>query len=388
MKKKVIRITTVPISMNKILNGQLNYINSYYDVIGISRYVEKDFIEIRNREGIKMHSVPFARTINLLKDISCLVQLVKIFREEKPHIVHTHTPKAGLLGMIAAKITNVPVRLHTVGGMPLTEATGVKLMVLKFTEKLTYRFAHKIYPNSNGLKEFILENKFTTSDKLKVIGNGSSNGIDAEYYRNDYVNSESERNKLRKSLGIADGDFVFLFIGRLAREKGIHELLNAFKKLSVNNNHIKLLLIGTVELENGSISNEDIERIKTSKNIIAPGRTDNVRGFLKVGDCFVLPTYREGFPNALLQAGSMGLPLIATNINGCNEIIEENVSGFLIAPKNEEQLFIKMNTILFDNELRATFSKNIRDTVKDKFKQNIVWKAILNEYDSFNNRIN
>lgn len=382
-KKKIIRITTVPISMNKILNGQLKYVNEHYEVVGVSRYVEKDFNEIRNREGIRMIAVPFERTINLGKDLACLFQLIQIFRREKPHIVHTHTPKAGLLGMIAAKITNVPLRLHTVGGMPLTEIDGFKLKILKFTEKLTYKFAHKIFPNSVGLKDFILESNFTTTAKLKVIGNGSSNGVDANFYKSDYKGWEEESSNLKKDLGISETDFVFLFLGRLAREKGIHELLLAFKKLKSTNPNIKLLLVGTLEIENGSISEQDLKIIENSADIIYPGRTDNVRAYLKLTDCFVLPTYREGFPNALLQAGAMSMPIIATDINGCNEIVEDGVSGFLIPTKDENALHDKMEKILLNETIRATFSLNIRKTVVNKFKQMVVWDAILSEYKSF-----
>lgn len=382
-KKKIIRITTVPISMNKILNGQLKYVNEHYEVVGVSRYVEKDFDEIRNREGIRMIAVPFERTINLSKDLICLLQLIQIFRREKPFIVHTHTPKAGLLGMIAAKITNVPIRLHTVGGMPLTEIKGFKLKVLKFTEKLTYRFANKIYPNSVGLKDFILESNFTTAAKLKVIGNGSSNGVDANFYISDYEGWEEESSNLNKDLGISEADFVFLFLGRLAREKGIHELLIAFTKLKSTNSNIKLLLVGTLEIENGSISDEDIKIIENSPDIIFPGRTDNVRAYLKLGNCFVLPTYREGFPNALLQAGAMSMPIIATDINGCNEIVDDGISGFLIPPKDEKALYDKMEEILINKPQSAKFSHNIRKTIENKFKQTVVWDAILSEYNSF-----
>jgi glycosyltransferase involved in cell wall biosynthesis len=369
--------------MNKILNGQLKYISDYYEVVGISRFVEKDFEEIRNREGIRMIAVPFERTINLTKDLVCLIKLIQIFRKEKPYIVHTHTPKAGLLGMIAAKITNVPVRLHTVGGLPLTEIDGFKLKVLKFTEKLTYRFAHKIYPNSVGLRDFIIRNNFTTVAKLQVIGNGSSNGVDANFYKSNYEGWQVESSNLKRKLGISETDFVFLFLGRLAKEKGIHELLLAFIHLKNTNRKIKLLLVGTLEIENGSISDEDIKIIEKNSDIIYPGRTDNVRAFLRIGDCFVFPTYREGFPNALLQAGAMSLPIIATDINGCNEIIEDGLSGYLIAIKDEKSLYDKMNFILSNEEMRAVFAYNIRATLESKFKQSVIWESLLEEYKSF-----
>jgi glycosyltransferase involved in cell wall biosynthesis len=379
-KKKIIRITTVPISMNKILEGQMAYINDYYNLIGASRYVEKDFKEIKEREGIKMLVIPFCRTINLRQDLVSLYELIKLFRKEKPDLVHTHTPKAGLLGMLAAKITNVPLRLHTVGGMPLMGVTGKRLKILRFMEKLTYKYAHKIYPNSVGLKDFILQNKFTTLDKIKVLGNGSSNGVDTSFYNKDYPNAEVEALNLKQRLGIETSDFIFMFLGRLAKDKGIIELVSAFNKLSGNNPNLKLLLVGPLEEENGSLPKETLQIIKNTKAIIYPGRTDNVRAFLKLADVFVLPSFREGFPNALLQAGAMSLPLIATNINGSNEIIEDNKTGFLVPIQDEKSLLHKMKFLYENSETRINFGDKIRETIEEKFKQSIIWEELLNEY--------
>jgi glycosyltransferase involved in cell wall biosynthesis len=367
--------------MNKILEGQMAYINNYYNLIGVSSYVEKDFKEIEEREDIKMLAIPFSRTINLRQDLVSLYKLIQLFKKEKPDVVHTHTPKAGLLGMLAAKITNVPVRLHTVGGMPLMGVTGKKLKILQFTEKLTYKYAHKIYPNSVGLKDFIIQNKFTTLDKIKVLGNGSSNGIDIKYFKKDYPNAEVEIKALKLELGILECDFVFLFLGRLAKEKGIKELVDAFTRLNTSRPGIKLLLVGVLEKDNGPIDDETLKKIEVSEAIIFPGRTDNVRSFFGMADCFVLPTYREGFPNALLQAGAMSLPSIATNINGCNEIIDDTKSGFLIPVRDEIALFDKMKFLFENPEVRTSYAISIRSNIEVKFKQSIIWGALLKEYN-------
>ncbi|MDT0294058.1 glycosyltransferase family 4 protein [Mesonia ostreae] len=380
-KKKIIRITTVPISMNKILEGQMAYINNYYDLVGVSQYVEKDFTEIKEREGIKMIAVPFRRTISPFQDIISLLKLIWLFKKEKPDIVHTHTPKAGLLGMIAAKITKVPVRLHTVGGMPLMGVKGTKLKILENTEKLTYRYAHRIFPNSFGLKDFIVQSKFTNEKKIKVLGNGSSNGVDTNFFKNDYAGAEEETRILKQQLGIRTSDFVFVFLGRLAKDKGLIELVSAFNRLSKKDSNLKLLLVGPLEQENSSLPEDTLSVIKNTEAIIYPGRTDNVRGFLRLADVFVFPSYREGFPNALLQAGAMSLPLIATNINGCNEIIENNKTGFLIPSKDEESLCEKMRFLYENSETRIRFGIEIRNNIEKKFKQSIIWDALLKEYN-------
>lgn len=373
----------MPISMNKILEGQMAYINKYYDLIGVSRYVKKDFKEIEKREGIQMIAIPLSRTINPRQDVISLYKLIQLFKKEKPAIVHTHTPKAGLLGMLAAKIAKVPVRLHTVGGMPLMGVKGKKLKILEFTEKLTYKHAHRIFPNSFGLKDFILNNEFTTSEKIKVLGNGSSNGVDTNFYKKDYLGAENEILSLNHELGIKTSDFVFMFLGRLAKDKGIIELVSAFNKMSKEDPNLKLLLVGPLEQENSSLSEDILNVIKNAEAIIYPGRTDNVRGFLRLADVFVFPSYREGFPNALLQAGAMGLPLIATDINGCNEIIENNKTGFLIPVRDEETLFKKMKFLYKNSETRLKFAINIRNSVEKEFKQSVIWEALLKEYNFF-----
>lgn len=369
--------------MNKIMFGQLAYINKNYNVIGIASYVEKDFKEIEAREGVRMIAVSMSRTINIKQDIIGLTKLIKVLLKEKPDAVYTLTPKAGLLGMLAAKIVRVPVRLHALVGMPLMEASWAKKKILEVTERLTYKCAHKIYPNSYGLMDFIIDQKFTTLDKVKVLGNGSSNGIDADFFKKNYTGAEKEAQHLKNKLGIKPNDFVFMFLGRLAKDKGIVELLNAFIKVNTAHQNLKLLLVGTLETENSALTKEALYTLHNSTNIIFPGRTDNIRAFLNLANVFVFPSYREGFPAVLLEAGAMGLPIIATNINGCNEIITDANTGVLIPVKDENILAEKM-TLLYENEaLRKQFSHNIRKRVEEKFTHSIIWKALLQEYDTY-----
>src|SRR5690554_4338580 len=169
MKPKLIRITTVPQSLYSLLKGQLKFMSkSGFDVIGVSSPGE-ELKQVEVQEGIPTYAVPMTRTIAPFKDLVSLYKLYKIIRKEKPQIVHTHTPKAGTLGMLAAKLAGVPHRLHTIAGLPLLVTKGNKRKLLDFVEKKTYGWATKVYPNSKGLYEIILKNKYTTVDKLKVI---------------------------------------------------------------------------------------------------------------------------------------------------------------------------------------------------------------------------
>ncbi len=222
MKKKLIRITTIPESLGRLLQGQLKFMADHYEVIGISSSGNDFLNQVGSAEGIKVIPIEMTRKITPIKDLIAVWQLYKVFKYEKPFIVHSHTPKAGTLGMFAAYLAKVPHRLHTIAGLPLLEATGKKRWLLDVVEKLTYKCATKIYPNSFGLKDIILKNKYTTNNKLQVIGNGSSNGIET-IHCDPSLYDESEKEELRIALGIEKSDFVYIFVGRLVKDKGVDE---------------------------------------------------------------------------------------------------------------------------------------------------------------------
>jgi len=305
-------------------------------------------------------------------------------RKEKPQIVHTHTPKAGIIGMLAARLAGVPHRLHTVAGLPLMEATGIKRKILNFVEKLTYSSATRVYPNSKGLYDFILQNNFTQSNKLKIIANGSSNGINTTFFSLAQV-SEIERVTLREKLNIQPDDFVFVFVGRIVSDKGINELIKAFSELKTAENNeltsIKLLLVGGLESDLDPLNPETLAEINQNKDIISAGFQQDVRPFFAISDALAFPSYREGFPNVVMQAGAMGLPSIVSDINGCNEIIVEGENGLIIPPKNVEKLKEKMLTLAGDKNLYIKLKENSRRMIENRYEQSVVWNALLEEYE-------
>ena len=379
MKPKLIRITTVPMSLKILLKGQLKYMNQYFDLIAVSSN-GADLQEVAKTQGVKTKAIEISRQITPIKDLVSLYNMVILFKREKPDIVHTHTPKAGLIGILAAYITRVPHRLHTVAGLPLMESTGVKRKVLLFVEWLTYRCATHVYPNSQGLKEFILSNKLIKSNKIKVLGNGSSNGIDTNHFmRTDEVLKDSE--DIRTKYNIDKEDFIFIFVGRIVQDKGINELFHAFDKLSKETTNIKLLLIGPFEEDLDPISENSKEVLNNNQNIIEVGFQNDVRPFFAISNCLVFPSYREGFPNVVIQAGAMGLPSIVSDINGCNEIVEDGINGLIVSPKDENILYDAMNKVVKDDELRVLLSKDARRLIVERYDQQFVWNIIKNEYD-------
>ena len=381
--KKLIRITTVPISFKVLLKGQLRFMASNgFDVKGVSSEGE-ELREVHENEGIAVEAITMSRKITPFQDLKSLWEMWNFLRKEKPQIVHTHTPKAGIIGMLAARLAGVPHRLHTVAGLPLMEATGTKRKILNFVEKLTYSSATRVYPNSKGLYDFILQNNFTQSNKLKIIANGSSNGIDTAFFSPDQV-TELERVTLREKLNIQPNDFVFVFVGRIVSDKGINELIKAFSELQTVENKpagIKLLLVGGLENDLDPLNPETLAEINQNKDIISVGFQQDVRSFFAIADALVFPSYREGFPNVVMQAGAMGLPSIVSDINGCNEIIIEGENGLIIPSKNVEKLKEKMLTLAKDKNLYTKLKGNSRRMIENKYEQSVVWNALLEEYE-------
>jgi glycosyltransferase involved in cell wall biosynthesis len=376
-KPKLIRITTVPISLDKLLHNQLKFMQQYYDVTAISSD-EAELKRIAQSQGVAYKAIEMSRKITPFKDLISLIKLIVFLYQTKPIIVHTHTPKAGIIGMLAAKIVGVPHRLHTVAGLPLMEATGVKRKVLNFVEKLTYTCATNVYPNSNGLNDFIQEQHFTIPNKLKVIGNGSSNGIDTTYFDISLF-SDDQRQKLKTDLNILLDDFVFIFVGRLVSDKGINELVKAFTEINTLNRKTKLLLVGPLETELDPLNAETLKTIEQNQAIIYVGYQPDVRPYFAISNCLVFPSYREGFPNVVMQAGAMNLPVIASNINGCNEIIIQNVNGLLIDVKNPKAIVDAMKKML-NNDMYNTCVYNSRKMIVERYEQSYIWSQILKEY--------
>lgn len=382
MKPKIVRITTVPISMNIILKGQLGFMNHYFDIVGATSYDEKLFKEIESREGIRMYPIELARTISPWKDMKALIAMIIFFYKERPDIVHTHTPKAGLIGMLAAWLTRVPVRMHTIGGIPWMEISGFRRSMLKTIEILTYFCAQFIYPNSRGLKEFIISEHLCSEKKVKFLANGGSNGINTTYFSPTYMENAIERRAIsRSNLDIYDGDIVIGFVGRIAKEKGIAELLDAFDILR-KDYPIKIVFVGLFERVYGGLSKEVEEKINADEDIHFLGRFDDVRPYYAMMDIFVFPSYREGFPNAVLEACAMGLPVIASNINGCNEIIIDGENGLLIPVKSAQSIKDSIENLVKNPDLRKRMGAKARQIVELKFQRELVWQAIKNEYDN------
>lgn len=384
MKSILFRTATISMSLNVLLKGQLQFLNRYYDVTAISG--SDDFlIELKQREAVEIFDIEMQRQIAPIEDLKSLWKLYKYFAKEKPLIVHSITPKAGLLTMIAGKMAGVPIRMHTFTGLIFPTRSGIIQLLLIYMDKLLCHCATNIYPEGKGVKDDLINYKITNKP-LKVLGNGNVNGIDKEYF-NPALYSSEDKMELRKQLGILENDFVFIFVGRLVRDKGINELIVAFLKLQSNSKKTKLLLVGPFESDLDPLNSETIKAIQESNTIIAVGLQSDVRPYLAISDALVFPSYREGFPNVVLQAGAMELPCIVTNINGCNEIIIEGQNGTIIPVKDELAIFNAMVKVSSDKDYYTVLERNARKMIISRYEQQMVWNALLAEYKSLEKNV-
>lgn len=377
---KVIRTSTIPLSLNVLLKGQLKFLNGFFEIVGISSEGEL-LDEVTQREGIKTISVNMERGISPVKDLVSLFRLFQILKSEKPAIVHSITPKAGLLTMLAGKMAGVPIRIHTFTGLIFPTKKGFVQKILINMDRLLCSAATNIYPEGQGVKKDLMNYKIT-SKPLKVIANGNVNGIDLDYFSPDKI-SKTQRDALKKELNITESDFVFVFVGRLVGDKGINEMVKAFSQISKNPallKPVKLLLIGPLEEELDPLAPETLQEIKNNPDILDVGFQKDVRPYFAVSDALVFPSYREGFPNVVMQAGAMELPSIVSDINGCNEIIIKGQNGMIIPVKNSQKLKNAMEDLLSDADLYHQLKINSRPMIESRYEQSVIWNELLKEY--------
>ncbi|MCZ2490069.1 glycosyltransferase family 4 protein [Aquirufa antheringensis] len=371
-KIKILRLTTIPLTLNLLLKNQLKYLNNKYEIVAISS-PGIDLLEVRNREGVRTIPIKMVRNISLFKDIYSLFKLLFIISRERPLIIHSNTPKASLLSMFAGFILKIPVRVYTITGLRYEGCEGIKRRLLIYIEKITCYFSTHVLCESNGvLNKILLEN--INLNKVQLLNPSNLNGVDPEYF-NPFLSYPNYRSKFK----LSTNDFIFLFVGRVSRDKGIFELISAFKKLEVENNNLKLLVLGTLEL-NELEKKTFYQEIHFSNNIITHEFSRDIRPFLNVCDCLVLPSYREGFPNVILEAGSMGKPVIMSNVNGSEEYICD-INGLVFKNKDTNDLYDKMYCLSLNKN--SYNSNQIRQRILNNFSSEMVYKELDRFYSKF-----
>ena len=373
MKKKFFLVTTVPHTLH-FFKGQIQVLKKLYDVSLVSSSGDRLY-NIANTEGVPFHELEMARDISLISDLKSLFALFLLFRKEKPYIVHGNTPKGGLLSMLAACVARVPKRVYCIHGLRYEGNSGFKGKLLKAMERFTCFLATDIVAVSFGIVNTVKKDG-VTDKKVNVIANGSINGIDSDFYDSNIIDSK----KLRNALNISDGDLVFGFVGRLVKDKGTNELIEAFVNLNAHYPHIKLVLVGEEEASLDPLLPITKTYLKTHKTILCTGFQEDIRPYLKVMDVFVFPSYREGFGVSIMEAASMGIPAISSNIIGCNEIIKNDFNGKLIPSKSIKALEDAMELFIKNPSYMNKLASNSRPYIIEKYNQKLVWKGVHDFY--------
>jgi len=383
-KKKsptLIRITTVPISLKLLINDQMKFMAKHGFEVTMISADGPEVDEVKSNENCPHVRMPLTRKITPFKDLIALWKMYQFFRIEKPEIVHTHTPKAGLIGMLAARLARVPIRLHTIAGLPLMTATGLKKNILRFTEKLTGWGAQKVLPNSKAIYQYMHDADLVPKHKLDMIGDGSSNGINLSIFSKEKLDKKKV-SQYKLKYGISNTDKIILAVGRVVKDKGITELIKAFLKLHHNDLSFKLFLVGPFEHERHSeaLPSAIVKAIIEHESIIHIPWSDEVAYFMNISDILVHSSYREGFPNVVLQAAAMELPIICSNIPGNIDIVESNDLGYLFEVKNHTDLYHQVLKVFNEMDIARAKSSDLRMLISKKFDRKIIHKKILDYY--------
>ena len=367
MKKKIIRSSTVPQSLDTFCEGMLREMSADYEVVAVSSPGEA-LERVKQREGVRTIAVPMQRRISLASDLRSLWNMYKVMRREHPDLVHSITPKAGLISMMAARLARVPRRVHTFTGLVWPTSTGIKRHILMATDWITCSCATHIIPEGEGVKNDLL-NHHITSKPIKVLGYGNIRGIDLEYY-----------NLAAIDVPPAHNGFTFVFVGRIVRDKGIIELVSAFDRLHKLYADTRLVLVGRREDDLDPVPLETAQRIDQGDGIEAVGAHHDVRPYYAAADALVFPSYREGFPNVVIEAGAMGLPSIVTDINGSREIIIDGQNGVIVPSKDADALYQAMKDFVEHPDKIAALASNARPLIASRYEQGYVRQCLYDFY--------
>ncbi|RYY57832.1 MAG: glycosyltransferase family 1 protein [Chitinophagaceae bacterium] len=370
---KIIRITTGGMFQDILLKGQLRFLSLHFDMVSISD-PDQHLVNVANRERVRTIGVEMSREISPGKDLVSIRTLRQVFRREKPDIIHVSTPKAGLLAMIAGKWTRVPVRMLTPTGFRFVGLTGLKRKIVFFFEKLPLSFATHIFPESQGVINTIRQYKMTRKP-LMLIGSGSVNGVNLGIFSEGAIDA-GKMAILKKEIDFDPSYNYLLFVGRIVKDKGITELVGTWKKIPGKN---KLVVLGPFE-KGDPVPGHIEDEIRNNPDIIHIDWTDDVHYFMALATLLVHPSYREGLPNVLLQAGAMGCPIICTAIEGNMDIVDDKINGLLFQPRDIGTLEKTLAFALANPATMQQYAGKLRQKIEYKFDQKLVLQALVRQY--------
>lgn len=374
---RIVHVTTVPMSL-RFLRGQIAHMQQRgFEVIAVSS-PGPELERFGQEQGIEVIGIEMPRAITPLRDARALVELTRTLRRLRPAIVHAHTPKGGLLGMLSAKLAGIPVRVYHMRGLPMLTAQGARRALLSLTERVACRAAHQVISVSTSIKEIAVAEHLCPPMKIATLGAGSGNGVDASRFDPQRV-APGTRVATRERYGIPSDALVIGFVGRLVQDKGVMELVDALQELFAAHPKLHLLLVGMLE-ERDAIPRRVRQEVESNPRIHWRGEDWDTPPLYAAMDLVALPTYREGFPNVPLEAAAMKLPIVATDIPGCRDAIVHETTGILIPPRDTQALAAALRRYIDDDSLRARHGEAARTRVLENFRQEVIWNALHGVY--------
>jgi len=379
----VVHVTTVPLSLETHLSGQIGYVRRRGFAVHVISSPGPELEAFATSEHVTVHAIPMARAITPARDLVAVFRLWRTLRRIRPDIVHSHTPKGGLLGMVAATLAAAPARIYHIRGLPFVTATGLRRRLLRWTELASCSLAHRVLAVSHSMREIAVGEGLCRADKLRVILGGSGNGVDSD--GRFTPPTRDARRAARDSLGLPADAVVVGFIGRLSREKGVRELTEAWRGLRDREQTARLLVVGWVEGQDAE-SAQAVKALRSDPRVHFTGPVKDTVPFYAAMDVVALPTYREGFPNVALEAAAMALPIVATSVPGCVDAVQDGVTGLLVPPRDPESLSRALHRYASDPALRAAHGQAARRRTVSQFRREAIWQGIADQYDDLLSR--
>lgn len=375
---KLVYVVTAPVTVRSFLRGQLQFLRQHGFKITVISSPGPQLTEVAEQEGVSALPISMEREIALWQDLRSVGALTTSLQKLQPDIVNASTPKAGLLGMVAARLSNIPVRVYQLRGLRMETTTGMKRFLLSATERIASHSAHHVICNSYSLLNRYAELGLAPRHKLRVLGLGSSNGVDPgrfSFTPERYQDSLHIRNEL----GLTTEGFVFGFVGRLTRDKGVPELIEAFVQLNRKMPQTSLVLVGDYELGD-PVDVATMQQIQQHPAIHHVGFVMDTAPYYHLMQVLVFPSHREGFPNAPLEAAMAAVPTVGFDTTGVRDAVQHEQTGLLVPAGSVEDLMNAMSKLAVDSQLRNRLGDNARRWAEENFNPQKVWQQWVDFY--------
>lgn len=362
-------------TVKAFLRNHIKHLSNTYEISLVVNTDNPDLARDLNLSSLNIIPLPIARNISLFKDVIALAKLTGILRKNAFDAVHSVTPKAGLLAMLAAFFAGIKVRVHIFTGQIWYTKHGLGRFIFKSIDKFISALATNILVDSQSQRDFIINESVINPYKSTVLAEGSISGVDTERFNI----SKEDNIKQRAILSIPDNAFIFLFIGRMKRDKGIKELLSAFSYVHKRHNNVHLVLVGPDE--EGILADVSKKLGESYVNYRHIGYTDQPEKLFSMADVFCLPSYREGFGTVIIEAAACGVPTIGSDIYGIQDAIVDGTTGFLVQAGDINAFAGKMELFWSDREMLRNFGINARKRAVNNFSQDFVTSKWLEYYN-------